>query len=479
MWLALHLPLLPLHALGHGPHEPRAVTTAIGSAHRLYCVSPEAYARGLRIGMATRSAQALAPDIPLHPRQESAEHTALSHLGTWGLRFSSQVTLSAPATLALEIGGSLRLFGGLAALLQRIQSDLQHLGHVAQPGLAPTIRGAELLARSGVPCHIPSAILSREELRRAIDLLPLEQLQWPAATEQKLRAVGLTRVGECLRLPRAGFSKRYGAAHRLQLDQITGEAPDPRPLHQPPPLFQREAELFFETERTDVLLPGFERLFADLAAYLYGRDCGLTRIHITLHHPRCAPTQQRLGLQKPSRDPAHWLRLLEEKLTRLELPEPVRKIAVQVDCFDSLPANQTSLFPEHNRSDRSPLLETLSARLGPSRIYAVDTQDDHRPEYAWQRCDPETAPQARPRTTAATSSAPRPLWLKDAPEPIAPTAIQLQSTAERIESGWWDGRPCRRDYYRARNSKGQQLWVYREFLGGAEPPRWFVHGYFG
>lgn len=427
--------------------------------------------------MLARSAQALLPSVHLHPRQEAAEQEALSHLGTWAIRFSSQVSLSPPCGLVLEIGGSLRLFGGLDNLLERVRQELESLGHRPRLGVAPTIRGAELLARAGGHAQPAPVIREPAAISLAIRDLPLKWLGWPDKVQQKLRAVGLQHIGSCLDLPRAGFCKRYGTRYRQQLDQIIGNAPDPRMWHQPPPRFRRQAELFFETERSDILLPGFARLFADLAAYLYGRDCGLSRIQIQLRHPQAAPTALRLGLQKPSRDPDHWLRLLAEQLDRVPLPEPVRAIGVAVDQFDNAPAGQSTLFPDRNRADRAHLLEKLSARLGPSTLCSLGVLDDHRPEYAWQRRDPNPAPDATHHTTPAPSG-PRPLWLLDAPRPISNNRMHLLSPAERIESGWWDGRPCRRDYYQARADDGRRLWVFREYLQGTEPARWFVHGYF-
>jgi protein ImuB len=44
---------------------------------------------------------------------------------------------------------------------------------------------------------------------------------------------------------------------------------------------------------------------------------------------------------------------------------------------------------------------------------------------------------------------------------------------ERIETGWWDGQPCSRDYFVGRNEQGEQLWLFRDRGGG-----WFVHGLF-
>ena len=54
--------------------------------------------------------------------------------------------------------------------------------------------------------------------------------------------------------------------------------------------------------------------------------------------------------------------------------------------------------------------------------------------------------------------------------------LELASGPERIESGWWDGRDVRRDYYCAHAYSGVRLWVYRERsrYGG-----WWLHGVFG
>ncbi len=67
----------------------------------------------------------------------------------------------------------------------------------------------------------------------------------------------------------------------------------------------------------------------------------------------------------------------------------------------------------------------------------------------------------------------------DAP-PVYAGALRLVAGPERIESGWWDlGSPTRhavfRDYFVARNPRGQTLWIYREL---AAPRRWFLHGFF-
>jgi protein ImuB len=47
---------------------------------------------------------------------------------------------------------------------------------------------------------------------------------------------------------------------------------------------------------------------------------------------------------------------------------------------------------------------------------------------------------------------------------------------ERIETGWWDGGDMKRDYYKAFDIHGVQLWIFRE---RSAPHRWFLHGVFG
>ena len=71
----------------------------------------------------------------------------------------------------------------------------------------------------------------------------------------------------------------------------------------------------------------------------------------------------------------------------------------------------------------------------------------------------------------------RPLWLL--PQPVAIEArkdsLTLVSGPERIESGWWDGQDVARDYYTAKNARGQRLWVFRD----RRTRSWFLHGLFG
>ena len=45
---------------------------------------------------------------------------------------------------------------------------------------------------------------------------------------------------------------------------------------------------------------------------------------------------------------------------------------------------------------------------------------------------------------------------------------------ERIETGWWRGRPIWRDYYRVETTGGRRFWLFRTAIDR----RWFLHGMF-
>ena len=79
----------------------------------------------------------------------------------------------------------------------------------------------------------------------------------------------------------------------------------------------------------------------------------------------------------------------------------------------------------------------------------------------------------------------RPLWMLAEPQPLVERgglpcqdghALRLARGPERIETGWWDGRDVRRDYYVATGRGGVRLWIYRQRDrdGG-----WWLHGVFG
>jgi protein ImuB len=287
------------------------------------------------------------------------------------------------------------------------------------------------------------------------------------------------------------------------LDRALGVRADPQPLFVPPARFAAQIELPADFSETAQLMFPARRLLASLEGFLRGRNAGSTLVRFTVTHSarrgiERAPTTVTLALAAPERDAQRLAALLEERLARVTLPAPALTLALTVEQLQPFAAVNASLLPpaaqgsEHG-ADWLQLAETLHARLGSERVFQLQAVDDHRPEQAW-RAVPLTIDGSE-GFTAALPSQPRPLLLLPTPQPLAAHGEQpllpprrepltLVTGPERIECGWWDagspaaGSPARavhRDYFVARNARGQWLWIYREL---AAPRGWFLHGLF-
>jgi protein ImuB len=211
----------------------------------------------------------------------------------------------------------------------------------------------------------------------------------------------------------------------------------------------------------------------EFAAFLKARDAAALGLTLDLLHQGRPATRFELGFRSGNRDAAHWLNLLREKLDRSPLPAPAIAVALLSEAIVPFRPEWTDLFDDgadHSGAGRDwqAVLEQLQARLGQRALRRLANVDDHRPEHALGQ--DEATPNRLPTLPA------RPLWLLPAPEPLEVRDLRLLSEPERIESGWWDNAPVRRDYRVALDRCGRRLWVFRDLdaTGG-----WYLHGLFG
>ena len=128
------------------------------------------------------------------------------------------------------------------------------------------------------------------------------------------------------------------------------------------------------------------------------------------------------------------------------------------------------------------MVECLRGRFGIDRVHGLESVADHRPEYAWGRLTERLSGPAPAIYERAGRADERPLWILPEPVPFrdslagtGPIAMLERSEPERIESGWWDGRDIRRDYYGVSMPTGERLWVFRD----CRTQHWYLHGVFG
>lgn len=441
-----------------------------------------AEAAGIRVGMSAAAACALTQGLVLHERDESAEQAALARLAAWLGQFSSLVSLVPPVSVLLEVGGSRRLFGGLDALLRRIDQGIDDLGYEIRMAVAPTPLAAQWLARFGSATQVTRA----SQLQAAVSALPaawLENEDRPV----KLASMGVRTIGECLRLPRAGLARRLGPNQLKLLDQLLGRAPDPRPAYAPPSRFEFTLELPAEVEHVQALLFPLQRLLPELAGLLNAKGEGVQQLHLLLLHHSHPQTELLLRFAAPTRDADRMLRLARERLAALLLPAPVRALRLTAGRFVPLAARSDDFFGATGNDTHAVLLERLQARLGETVVRNLTLVAEHRPEHACRLVAPVANPDSR--SAAVTGEAnnrnlfpPRPLWLLSPPRklqapggrPVLQGVLRFCGQGERIESGWWDGGDVARDYYVMEDGQGGRYWVFREHRSRC----WFLHGVF-
>jgi protein ImuB len=439
----------------------------------------------------------------------------LERLATKAQRFTPRVSLVPPDGLLLEVKGSLHLFNGIDGLLRAFLSECSSLGLEPVLALAPTPLAAQVAARVGVPARDAQPardgqpdhfiVTNKSQLIGRLSALPLAPLRWPQEMLERLARMGVRTIGQVLRLPRAGFARRFGPEPLAELDRLTGRGADLRHHFQPRERFRRRRELTYELENNATLLTVLEPLLADLGRFLQVRQCGITELECRLRHRHAAETICTLRLAAPVADVARLTELLGERLGALVLPEPVRACEIRTGLpvrrvLASKPLWQPGEYGSSDGPQSPELIERLRVRLGHESVYGLRVLQGHRPENAWSRCEPQVAsgshaakgPRALsgPPQAAATSMASvwpafrRPLWLLPAPQQLEEVdgvprrrgALRFFGAVERIETGWWDGGDVGRDYYTAFDIYGVQLWIFRE---RAQPHRWFLHGVFG
>ncbi len=469
LWLCLHLPHLAVELRQPPDTRPTAVLEC-GTRRRVLAANTPARAAGIARGLDAALAQGRLPGLKLLERSPVQERRALMALGHWAHQWSGDICLDTARWLvALEVGASLALFGGLEQLQARLFASTRTLGYTLRTGIAPTHEGAALIACSGRTASLTTRGALRAELARR----PLTDLLIPDGILQGLKDAGLTSIGEVLQLPAAALARRFGPEFPDYLQRLLGERPDPRRRFRPTERYRRLLECAYPVDNAQALLFPLRRMLVELQGWLRGRDGAVDSLRLSLRHRDMPPTVIDTRLGAPERDAAIFSPLLRERLERTMLPAPVTHLVLEAARPVAPAIAQHSLFDAHATRDAqwTQLLDRLRTRLGETAVRELRLLDDHRPERAWRMQTGTNPHVTAPQDAAKTDPLPaRPLWIME-PRPLR-ALPRLLGDPERIESGWWDGADMQRDYYIAETPEGALWWVYRDLASNT----WFLHG---
>lgn len=442
------------------------------------------------------------------------------------LGLTPRVALVDEAVL-MDVTGSLRLFGGLARLMQLLAQRLAVF--FDENGLQAEVQRAQ-----GATSLIALGRLRLQEeggaaVKNRVAELPMHTLTAARPHLGVLERIGCRTWDDLLRLPRDGVARRFGAELLQALDRARGSAPDDYEWLLLPGHFEEKLELNALVTHAPALMAGVERLLVQLHAWLLGRQSGICALKITWHldKRRDVPPTGELEIRtaQPAQDLRHVARLISEHLAQQKLPAPVHSLTLQSLATellaDSAAATGSLLIEARKQGDSAvELVERLSARLGDARVQAWQPCADHRPELM-QRWVPargvissisaqlNPARPGRKRSKAGPppetkTEALYPAWLLPEPiklatagnNPVYQGRLRRLAGPQRLEAAEWllaDSEAARgaglsakpwalRDYFIYRSEQGGMLWVYSERLGAtseaARQRAWYLHGFF-
>jgi protein ImuB len=403
----------------------------------------------------------------------------------WGwhaLAFTPRVAWLDEA-LVLEVSATQRLWGGRRKLLARLLDT----GDALSPAMLA----------GGATAQVALALLRLKQRGEAkppsIDGLPIDTLTAAQPHVAILERMGCRTWGQLRALPRAGLSRRFGAALVNALDRAYGEAPESHAWITLPESFDVKHELMALATTAPELMWTAQRLLSQLQLWLKARNRGVLAIELEwtldlrrLNGKMLPPTEMlQVRTAQPTQDMAHVRKLVNEHLSRTSISAPANHLRIRTTetvPWGGIPA---SLLPEDNKPGEKlhEFVERLSVRLGENNVLVCVEHEDHRPEQMeeWKPARSHAAG----ATSCAASEALYPTWL-------LPQPIELETKSDvphyggplrrltrlyRVETAWWEeGGPACRDYFIARSSEAGLVWIYRERPVGEGASRWYLQG---
>lgn len=523
--------------------QPLAVVQEQQNMQVITALNAVAQRHGLQVGHPVRDAHAMCPGLLTYPRSLVDEARFLETLQRWASKFSPWVAHEDDDSLVVDLTGCAHLFGGEAELMQVIVQDCCDLGLSVRMGLADTRGAAWALARyagrvagsarSGdaidqearatrsragkrrhwtkggvapaIQSHTESAtrIAPPGQTYGALSPLPIAALRLEPEMAAQLGRLGLRRVGDLLGQPRAGLARRFGRGLVMRLDQAMGSAPEPISPAKPLDHFAVRMTLPDPIGLAEDVMAAVDRLLLRLCRSLEIKRKGARRIELQAYRSDHSVEVIKVGLARPSFDPARIRPLLDLKVGEIDAGfgiDMLRLVAVQVEVFHDmalvghLEANNVVQSRLNKVDALDDLVGRLGARVGLDAIRRMHPANSHIPEKSHQILSAAWS-DAYDRPWPAPPN-PRPLLLWP-PEMIhAPAVPQLPAIfrwrgrslirlraigPERMAPEWWlddpNWRSGTRDYWVADTDCGLRLWLFYGH-GGTMSPGWFCQGGF-
>ena len=536
-YLVAHLPSFRLERCGWSVHDAVVLADDDNNALRVCAQSPVAAAAGVHAGMTVAEARALLPSLQVERLDAAAEQMDLEALSMQLLQWSPTVAALPPDAVVAEIsrgrGGPGRAPDASpeasllettrieTSLLETLRARLLTLGHHCQLAVADN----PLTAWTHAAWGASDLVIPQGQAHAALAPLPLDALGLPTAELSLLRALGLSTMGDFAALPAGAIAGRLSpaavAAHALARGDARGGGLAPWAAAGPLVVSRLLPDPVVDL---DALLFVLNGLLREAASLLAAAGQAAHELIVEFGLIGAEPQQLRLRLGSLSRDPAHMLRVLRQRMERLSLRAPAERLQIELPDPQPFHGRQRDLLDPHRGAEAlHDVVASLLDAMGPQSVGLARLCDRHRPEQAWALDVPHTWVSAAPMALDATAAAgprshqpsrsaalraahaldPAAAWAGhiEGPPPARPTlmlnppvAIEVRvgrwgrpeavhhegrwqplraaQGPERLAGEWWSAESFARSYWHATLWDGRSAWLY------VEDGRWALHGWF-
>ncbi len=474
VWLCVYFPKLALQVFEYGEGVPFVVIEQQKNRHFIFAACDIAQSYGVTPGMPLNAAHALCRNLVVRVRDVQLEQKKLKRLARQAAEFTPSIALESPNAILMEVSGSLKLFGGMEKLQSCVRDVFSQEKQAFLIAAAPTPTAAWLLAYNG----IEKLVTDKASLKSVLGGIALADTGLSMKLVDSLSKSGLCTLRDMWRLPRNGLARRFGRSLLVFLDRASGMQADLRRMFIPGVCFYSGLELPVHSDNLNLLSIAIQKLLDQVESFLLRHDGMVETLFVELWYDRESYTSIVIRLQKASRQADRFLTLIKERLEHTVLPDTVERIALRIDQVLPYATTHPDLFNKRDadEQDWQQLMEIIKARVGHEKVCGVRPAADHRPERAWEYCNPQ---QARHNAGAESwfRTLQRPLGLLLQPRPVSmyQTKLKFITSAERIASGWWDDGDVSRDYYIAVTKGGERWWIYQD---KKNDNRWYLHGLF-
>ncbi len=355
--------------------RPVIIGSSPGAQAQVTACSQEAVKAGVSIGMTLPRALSLCPGAVFLPLQEStiaAEAEAI--LDVLG-RHSPVVEAIDHGHAHIDIRGLERLAGLTAEAYLRDLHEAVTLTCRLPAQLAAA--GAVFIAHAGaiaVAGPTTGAILvSRENARGFLAPLPVEVLPVPAAMHQRLRLLGLERLGQVAELPFSAMQAQFGRTGARAWELANGRDDSvvvPKPLEV---RVAEEVELPAPSALSEPLVVATRALLLRALERPEVRGHSLRRLDWRLGLENGETVARRFVFREPTADAARMLFVAKGKIERLQLAAAAVSVGVTLSGLCSEYGHQANLWPigPRRQKELTEAIEQLNTRAGEPQVYRI------------------------------------------------------------------------------------------------------------